>query len=357
MSERQWQVPAARYTDPAFLLREQNQVFGRAWIAVCQANRLKATGDFVAVDGVGPGVFVIRDSGGVLRAFRNSCRHRGTRLVEGQGNLKAIRCPYHDWKYSLDGRLRHIPRAEGFRPLERDGLGLIEVRLERFAGFVWVTLDDDAPPLRDTLVGLDDELEAYGLDDMEPIEEKVWTLPCNWKAVLDNATESYHLPVVHGLSVDQAVDSQAEFKTYGDHYRLTLDIGAYGWRRKLDDRTARGGPYSDHQMSALHKYVIFPNFLMNVLPYHLTVFQVFPDGPDRCRFFYGFYQRRGARGLEWLRAHVTWFASRMILEEDLRILERFQAGVKAGAQVDHRFHEDEVAIAHFHRVLTDWLAR
>ncbi len=105
----------------------------------------------------------------------------------------------------------------------------------------------------------------------------------------------------------------------------------------------------------LHKYVIFPNFLMNVLPYHFTVFQVPPIDPNRCRFFYGFYKRKGAKGLEWLRAHATWLASRYILREDFEIISRFQRGVVAGAENLHRLHEDEVAIAHFHGALTRWL--
>jgi phenylpropionate dioxygenase-like ring-hydroxylating dioxygenase large terminal subunit len=182
-------------------------------------------------------------------------------------------------------------------------------------------------------------------------------LPHNWKAVLDNATESYHLSVVHGGSVNRAVAENPAFVTYGDHYRLTLGIANYGWRKKIDEWTSRGGPYTDFEKAALHKYVFFPNLLINVLPYHLTVFQVWPITPDRSRFFYGFYMRKGAGLLERARAYATWAASRYILIEDIDILDRFQAGANTGRIDEHRFHDGEIAMDHFHKVLNRWLSR
>ena len=346
-------APAQRYTDPAFLALERLRVFGRAWIAACPQRWLAQKGDYVTVDGGARPLIVLHDGTGP-RAFVNSCRHRGTRLLDGRGQVKAIRCPYHDWKYALDGRLRHIPRQEGFEPLDKGALGLEPVRVDTWAGFVWVNEQADAPPLRDTLGGIDTELEPYNLEDMVPIQETVEVLPCNWKAVLDNATESYHLPYVHSASVNKHVQTFPEFSTYGDHYRLTLEIAGYQWRKYLDDATSRGGPYTRKQKAALHKYVVFPSFLMNVLPYHLTIFQVTPIDADSCRFFYGFYLRKGAGPLERLRAYATWLASKWIWLEDLKILERFQGGVKAGGARDHHFHEDEAAISHFHKVLSRW---
>ncbi len=355
--KRERTVPASRYFDPGYLQLERERIFQRAWVAAGPERWLKEKGDYYTVDDLGRPLIVLRDGAGAPRAYVNTCRHRGTRLLDGRGNVPAIRCPYHDWKYALDGRLRHVPGADGFEPLDKGQLGLEPVRTDSFAGFVWVCFDESAPPLRDTLGGLDRELEPYALHEMVPIQEATWTLNCNWKAVLDNATESYHLPFVHGGSVDKHVNERPEFRTYGDHYRLTLEIAGYQWRKWIDDATSRGGPYTRRQKSALHKYVVFPNFLMNVLPYHFTVFQLTPIDANTCRFFYGFYKRRGARGLERLRAHATWLASRYIWQEDLRILERFQSGVRAGGENKHRFHEQEVAIAHFHGALTRWMNR
>ncbi len=349
-------APLSRYTDPAFLAREHRDVFSRAWLLACPASRVRNPGDYAAVTLAGVAVVVLRDLDGHLRAYRNSCRHRGTELLAGTGNVRAIRCPYHDWKYSLDGRLRHVPDEGCFEPLEKATLGLHALPCDNAMGLVFVSLQSQPPPLRDALAGIDDEVAPYRLDEMVPVDERWETIPCNWKALLDNATESYHIPRVHGMSVGQHVDTRPEFKVYGDNCRLTLPIADYGFRGLLDRATARGGPYTEKELSVLHKYVIFPNFLINVLPYHLTIFQVWPDGPDRCHFFYGFYEREGARGLEWLRVRATWLASRWIWREDDAIVRRFQAGARAGVAGDRQvFHEDEAALAHFHGVLSRWV--
>ena len=348
-------VPGSRYVDVDFLAIEQRRIFERAWLMVGRSAELAGPGDYVAFKVGDVPVMVLRDQSGTLRAFRNHCRHRGTQLLaEGRGHVKAIRCPYHDWKYALDGRLRHVPGEELFEPLDKASLGLHPLRVSEAIGLIWVNASLEGPSLQQTSGDIFDEVAPYGLGEMTPVHEQWSTVPCNWKALLDNATESYHLTRVHGMTVDKHVTTRPGFRTYGDHYRLTLPIADYPWREWLDAATGRGGPYTPKQKAELHKYVLFPNFLMNVLPYHLTIFQVWPDGPDRCRFFYGFYERRGARGLEWLRVRATWLASRYILREDLAILMRFQDGVRAGRADSHRFHDDERALAHFHDVLTRW---
>ena len=345
-------VASSRYTDPAFLSLERERVFATSWLCAGSTAALRGVGDYFTFDEGGLALIVLRDADRTLRAYHNTCRHRGTRLLDGRGTVKAIRCPYHDWKYALDGRLRHVPGQDGFEALDKSTLGLVPVRASEWLGLAWFCLDPAAPTFESTLGTLPTELAPYRLEEMRPIQEVTWTEPMNWKAILDNATESYHLPFVHGGSVDAHVKERPEFTTYGEHYRLTLAIANYGVRRAIDTLTMRAGPYTERQRAALHKYVLFPNFLMNVLPYHWTIFQVWPIDVNTSRFFYGFYLRDGARGLEWLRAHATWAASRWILHEDMGILNRFQRGVATARSPEHVFHAQEGAIAHFHDVLS-----
>jgi phenylpropionate dioxygenase-like ring-hydroxylating dioxygenase large terminal subunit len=349
-------APAARYVDPAWLAKERRYVLERAWLVAGLSYRAASPGQYFTFDQLDRSVIVLRDKAGVLRAFHNTCRHRGTRLLDGTGTVQAIRCPYHDWKYALDGRLKHVTAEGGFAGrFDKSKLGLLSVRVAEALGFIWVCFDDEAPALLDTLGAVVDEVEPYRLGEMRPIQEATWTARCNWKAILDNATESYHLPVVHGGSVNPLTSGRPDFVAHGDHCRLSLAISDYGWRRWLDERTCRGGPYTERQRAAIQKYVLFPNFLMNLVPCHLTIFQLWPIDPGSCRFFYGFYGREGARPLEWLRARATWLASRYILREDWQILERFQRGAAAGQAGEHRFHAGEVAVDHFHRALERWI--
>mgnify|MGYP003956829787 FL=1 len=109
-------------------------------------------------------------------------------------------------------------------------------------------------------------------------------------------------------------------------------------------------------MSRLFKYTIFPNTIINVLPYHLTVMRFWPDGVGRTRLHYAFCQRRGARGIERVRAWGTWLASRVILAEDVRMLVRCQQGLDSDAVPHHLLHDLEAAAAHFHTVLNRQLS-
>ena len=128
---RRGSAPAARYADPDFLALERERVFGRAWLVAGLAYRVSRPGEYITFDELDESVIIIRDKGGALRAFHNTCRHRGTRLLDGQGCVKAIRCPYHDWKYSLDGRLKHIPGQQGFsEPVDKAGHGLLPVHVD-----------------------------------------------------------------------------------------------------------------------------------------------------------------------------------------------------------------------------------
>mgnify|MGYP000048561731 CR=1 FL=1 len=347
---------ASRYSDPAWLALERGRVLERAWLVAGLAYRVASPGQYFTFDQLDRSVVVLRDKAGVLRAHHNTCRHRGTRLLDGAGTVRAIRCPYHDWKYSLDGRLKHVPDEGGFaEPLCKADLGLLPVNVAEAFGFVWLSFDHAARPLAETLGGIAAEVEPYRLEEMRPIQEATWTVSCNWKAILDNATESYHLAAVHGASVLPLTNEQPEFVSHGDNVHLSLAISDYGWRRWVDERTNRGGPYSERQRAAIHKYVLFPNSLINLVPCHLTIFQVWPIDAGTCRFFYGFYGRKGARPLEWLRTRATWLASRYILREDWRIIERFQQGASEGHAHEHRFHSGEVAIDHFHRALERWI--
>jgi len=348
-------IPGTRYTDPEFLELERERVFRRAWVVACPAWRVSKPGDFFSFEQFGASVLIVRDEQRELRAFQNTCLHRGSRLLDGEGNTAEIRCRYHGWRYSLDGKLAHVPRPEGFESLDCSKMHLHRVRLRVLAGFVWINTGKDAPELGPTLGGIAEELAPYRLEEMRPIQERVFKLPTNWKAVLENATDFYHVPFVHSGTVTPHVETGPEIASYGDHTRQTLHIAPYGWRGWLDDRCSRGGPYTRKQKSSLHKYLIFPNFLINVLPYHLTVMQVWPVDAENCELHYTFCRRRGARGLELARAYATLAASRYILREDLHILKWFQEGVATDAVRLQRLHEEEEAAAHFHAVLSRWL--
>ena len=344
-------VDTSVYTDDAWLDIEKERVFGRTWWIAAREQELPRPGDYVVRDELDTSILLIRDENGRVNAFDNSCRHRGSRLLDGRGRVQDIRCPYHGWRYGLDGRNSHIPAAEGVRGHLGPDRRLHDVRCETWGGFVWVCMHPETASLLECLGGVADDLAPYRLDEFEPIQHAVWDLPCNWKALVENVTDFYHVPFVHKNTIAAHTPEPPDIRSFGDHTCQRLEIANFGWRRRFDQRCSRGGPYSNAQASALHKYLLFPNTVINALPYHLTVMQVFPVSPRKTRLHYTFSKRRGARGLERLRAYSTWAASRYILHEDLTLLETYQRGLDMGKQTHQVLHAMEDASAHFHGTL------
>ena len=350
-------VDGQRYTSEDHLAAEIERVFKRAWIVVAQSSAVAKPGHVAVLKEEGVDVIVLRDDKGQLQAFQNRCMHRGSRLVHKSGPYKRFECDYHGWRYGLDGALESAPDADGFGGVDVCRIHLETIRVTELAGQIWVCLDRTQPELEQQLSGIADELSPYQLEDMEPIQERVFSVPVNWKSMLENAFDYYHVGKVHKRTVHAHVTESPEIALYGDHIRQNIHIAPYRWRELIDRRCSRGGPYTARQHSRLFKYTLFPNTMINVLPYHMSVMRVWPDGVGGTRLHYSFCQRRGARGVEWLRARGTWLASRIILAEDVRMLARCQSQMDASVVPQHLLHDFEAASAHFHDVLGKWMTQ
>jgi phenylpropionate dioxygenase-like ring-hydroxylating dioxygenase large terminal subunit len=190
-------LPPFCYTSEAFFRREVERVFMKAWNFIGRADRIPNAGDYFAFDFVGVPVIVVRGHDGEVRALANSCRHRGTVIAVGEGNARAFRCPYHSWAYGLDGKLLSAPGIERARNFDFAEFGLVPLRLECWAGFMFLNFDAGAAPLVEWLGDLPRRLASYRFEDMVCVRRKEYVLECNWKVYVENAMESYHVPTVH----------------------------------------------------------------------------------------------------------------------------------------------------------------
>lgn len=196
-------LPARYYTDAAILAAERELIFASEWMPVAREEDLAAPGDFVARDVVGEPVVVVRGQDGELRAFANVCRHRGTTVVEGCGNAKALQCPYHLWTYRLDGTLARAPGMEGADGFEPSAVRLPALGVETWQGWVFVNLDADAPPLGPRVTGLDRICAPYSLASMRRVGVLEYECEWNWKIVIENFAESYHHAGTHPQTLDR----------------------------------------------------------------------------------------------------------------------------------------------------------
>jgi phenylpropionate dioxygenase-like ring-hydroxylating dioxygenase large terminal subunit len=190
-------LPPACYTSREFYEAEVRHIFMKCWNIVGREDFAKAPGDYFTFSLVGTPAFVIRGRDGRLRAFINSCRHRGARLLENDGKCRAITCPYHAWGYDLEGNLfapTGMDETSNFNPAD---FHLLEIKLETWCGFVFVNFDASAESLRSYLGNLDDYTESYGLETMVTTRRRSFPVHANWKNYVENSQEVFHLPTIH----------------------------------------------------------------------------------------------------------------------------------------------------------------
>jgi choline monooxygenase len=183
-------MPAWCYTSPEFYRREVERIWKRTWNFVGSADQIANPGDYFTLTFVGIPLIILRDGKGALRAFANSCRHRGSQLLDGAGNCKLISCPYHSWTYELDGSLRGAPEMDRTLDFDKAKYGLVPIRLDTWGGFLFINFDDAASPLRKFLGDLPEKLAPYRLENMALVRRKTYDMACNWKLFVENAKES-----------------------------------------------------------------------------------------------------------------------------------------------------------------------
>src|SRR5215475_6235963 len=172
-SETSWtarSLPAWAYNDPRLTQLEIERILKPSWQIACHISQVARPGDYITFELSGVSIIVLRDAGGGIRALRNVCRHRGTRLLEGSGRCAGrITCPYHGWTYRYDGSLLATPARDTFPGLNLRDHSLAAVHVELALGFVFVCLAAEAPaPPSEVWAPVMDELAPYRLEELIP---------------------------------------------------------------------------------------------------------------------------------------------------------------------------------------------
>jgi phenylpropionate dioxygenase-like ring-hydroxylating dioxygenase large terminal subunit len=225
-------VSTDRYSSRDYHERERDQLWMRVWQTVGRADELAEAGDWMVHRIFDQSFIVVRGNDGVIRGFVNACRHRGNALCEGKGSSKRFTCPYHRWQYGLDGQLLVVPKPDFDGTLEsfvgpKDELGLLQVPVECFAGFIFLNPDPGAEPLANYLGEMATLLAPYHLEEMVPYGLNVReSLNCNWKVIMDAFQEGYHIQGIHPELVPAMDESKERYVFSGDHSVATAPFGA-----------------------------------------------------------------------------------------------------------------------------------
>ena len=219
-------VDTAHYISGEFFDREATGLWSRVWQVACRENDIPEVGDFVEYQIVDRSVIIVRDAPDSISAFHNACRHRGTAVASGCGHATEFNCPFHSWRYHLDGSLKHVPCRWDFPEVTDAEYGLLPVRAETWDGWVFVNLDPDAEPLRDFLGDVvPRHFEQFPRSEMWKAWHLGMVVDCNWKATVEAFMETYHIARTHPTLVAHSSDVFTQYDTFGLHARLLQPNG------------------------------------------------------------------------------------------------------------------------------------
>jgi phenylpropionate dioxygenase-like ring-hydroxylating dioxygenase large terminal subunit len=344
-------LPASIYVDEARHAREVDVLFRRLPLPIVHASVIADEGAFVTHDLSGVPVLVVRGAGGGVSAFLNVCRHRGARLEEKAcGTRKAFACPYHGWTYGLDGRLLHIPHADGFGHVDPGSRPLVRIPAEEAFGFVWARLCPLEPgesaslDVASWLGPVGPDLEGFGIPTAHVYSPRLFTKEMNWKLVVDVFLESYHFKSAHrDTSYPMFFDNLAIAEALGPHARNIYPKRSI---RGLAAEPERGWELRRH---ALIVYHLFPGTILLVVGDHAAVVHAWPDGPGRSRCeSYTLVPKPPTAD----RVRAYWDRNNAILygttDEDFAMGESVQRGMRSGANSDVVLGAFEHGLRHFH---------
>lgn len=278
-------IPADHYWREDVLAEEMARVFAPSWLCVGFAEDLKNHQDFVTAQ-FGPHSIVVQNFDGELRAFRNVCSHRFSRIQNAACGNRALQCPYHGWTYGADGRLIGAPLNKQSFDLNDDDkrrLGLQAYAVETVGHFVFVRMSADGPSLRGFLGGLYDDLAHVSEVCPDRFERAAYDWDANWKLGMDNAAEGYHVPLVHADSFGLILSIDLKISHDQEHTRYTgnLKERSLTWWRQV-------GKAIDLRPSEIYpqygNFLIFPNIVVTFSYGAFLTFQWFePTGPESLR--------------------------------------------------------------------------
>ncbi|WP_170358834.1 aromatic ring-hydroxylating oxygenase subunit alpha [Ruegeria arenilitoris] len=325
-------LPNAHYTDPALHAEEARALLLDGWAGLAVTADVPEPGDAVPLEFMGIPLLLLRDRSGTVRVFQNICRHRGMILVEEPRKIEgAIRCPYHSWCYSTEGRLVATPHVGGpgqnaHDAVSKSELGLIEVRSHIWRDVVWINVSGDAPAFEDANARLMERWAEFDKPLYHGGPESSFRLDvnCNWKLAVENYCESYHLPWVHpGLN---------SYSRLEDHYHIQ-EPGLYSGQgtlvyRQLKTEDGRVFPdfegLSEKWDTAAEYIAAFPNVLLGVHRDHAFAIILRPEAQNRTsEHIHLFYSAPDTDADLRARNAEQW---KVVFEEDVFVVEGMQRG-------------------------------
>jgi phenylpropionate dioxygenase-like ring-hydroxylating dioxygenase large terminal subunit len=353
-------LPPECYVSDEFFAFEKRAIFDHEWLCIGREAWATKPGDYFTATHVGEPIVAVRGHDGVLRAFSNVCQHRAMLVAEGHGNARSLLCQYHHWAYGLDGKLIGAPAMERARGFDKSCIGLPELRVEYWQGFVFVTFDNNAAPLAPRLKDLAEVLTNYQL----PVAEgdrpgEPTTLAWNWKVMMENNNDGYHANKLHaGPLHNVAPSALSVFPT------LPEDTAGYF---RFNGTTHQDAGFNPTHRALLPVFpaltveernrVLFgqvpPTLSLVIMPDQITYMILHAISADEVAMTRGWLVAPGTMDQPMFREKLAigQESTRTIVAQDLHVDARVQLGLKSRFAVRGRYSWQESA----QRELNRWL--
>ena len=345
-------LPGWVYHDRAFFGVEMARVIRPSWQIVCHVSDIGGAGDWHSLELLGQSVIVVRGEDGGVRAFHNVCRHRASRLVDGNsGCARRLVCPYHGWTYASDGALTGVPAKGDYPGLDVRALGLKPVDCEIWQGFIFIRLAGDGPSVAAMMAPYEAMIAPYRFPEMRSFG-RVTLRPraVNWKNVADNYSDALHIPVAHpgltrlfgrgyGIEAAPHVD-----RMWGDLIdRASPNLSERAYQHFL--------PSADHLPKAQQRqwlyFKLWPNVAFDIYPDQVDFMQFIPVSATQTMIREIAYALPDARREMKAARYLNWRINRQVNAEDSALIAGVQAGMESASYTPGPLGESEVCLRSF----------
>jgi choline monooxygenase len=346
-------LPGWCYVSPEWYQREIQTIFrgpNAEWLCVGRVDQVPKPGDFYTIDLLGEPLIVVRDKRNEVHVLSAVCRHRGSVIATNtEGNCKAFVCPYHSWCYDLDGGLIDTPGLpppmRDVQAFQTDDHGLMRMRSDTWAGFLFVTFNPRPKPLLEALGELPGFLANYRIDEMQFTHRDIYDIDVNWKVWLENAFENYHAPTVHRKHMTPGKPQNWEFHS-GDSFDAMYSarsIVAYSGLPPIPG-------LSEKEAAGLYHIWLRPTLQIIVTSSYMKYRQYLPEGPEKLRLIENWsFPRTTVESAEFKETVGPEYYDKYaeVIREDAVINPMIQKGMRSGSYRPGRYSLEEYVV---HRI-------
>lgn len=289
------EIPAGRYTSQEFFRIEKEYLWKRTWLFAAVADELPSVGTYKTLSINEISVLLVRGNDNVIRAFYNTCQHRGSMLAsKAQGHVQKFVCPYHCWTYNLEGKLTFVTDERLFPGLDKSKKSLKPIRCESFGNLIFVNLNANADPLKAFLGDVLDVLADMPMDNLGLYKKIQLEAPYNWKLAQENFSEAYHSASVHPSSINPLLDTKAwaplllanGHAASAIRFRRNKDGSVVNlWKSSVSDgkTVAARGSSSELMRVSQRNCNMFPNITLSPAEDIFPLITVWPISVASCR--------------------------------------------------------------------------